>query len=484
MTPTEHQQICDLLAAIGTEPTAKAQLKALLAQLRRSWNDLAEIVRPSAPEPSHLAAVTERDRKQIRDRFAHMGADGNEGDNAERKLKTLLGQVKLSWSDIPWLIQPALKDLLQSAEAPPPLAVLVTLIDRYVAFPLDYVSLVVALWAMHTHIYERYSVTPRLLLTSPVRGCGKTTLMRVLERLVARAERCDNITAAAIYSAIDEDRSTLLLDEADNLNVAAKGALQAVLHAGFQQGGSIARMVRGGRKRYNVFAPIALAAIGTAWSSLPLLSRSIVIRMRRHDGSFKLRRLDPEDTRDLDAGQRLRSRLDRTRRDLARSADAGAAGRPPQGPLATADRNRRCERRGLGRACESGGGRPQLAIWSRTLAWCCSIISAWCSIGWQSIASRARSWSPSCSRSILPTVCSRSVRARSGPPRKLTDRMLAAMLKPVRHRTRRRCGHRAVNLADEGPRGYLREDFEDAWASLPAIAPIATPRGSARCYGW
>ena len=134
MTPTERQQICDLLVAIGTEPTAKAQLKALLAQLRRSWNDLAEIVRPSAPEPSHLTAVTERDRKRIRDRFARMGTDGNESDTAERKLKALLGQVKLSWNDIPWLIQPALKDLLQSAEAPPPLAVLVTLIDRYVAF--------------------------------------------------------------------------------------------------------------------------------------------------------------------------------------------------------------------------------------------------------------------------------------------------------------------------------------------------------------
>ena len=154
---------------------------------------------------------------------------------------------------------------------------------------------------MHTHIYERYSVTPRLLLTSPVRACGKTTLLRVLERLVARAERCDSVTAAAIYAAIDEERVTLLLDEADNLNVAAKGALQAVLHAGYQHGGSIGRMVRGKRKQYNVFAPIALAAIGTAWSSLPLLSRSIVIRMRRHDGSVKLRRLDPEDTRDLDA---------------------------------------------------------------------------------------------------------------------------------------------------------------------------------------
>ena len=63
----------------------------------------------------------------------------------------------------------------------------------------EYVAL--ALWAMHTHVYDRYMVTPRLLLTSPVRGCGKSVGLDVLSRLVARSELTDNITAAAVSRA-------------------------------------------------------------------------------------------------------------------------------------------------------------------------------------------------------------------------------------------------------------------------------------------
>jgi hypothetical protein len=35
----------------------------------------------------------------------------------------------------------------------------------------------VALWIAHTFVYQRFAVTPRLMMTSPVRGCGKTTLL-------------------------------------------------------------------------------------------------------------------------------------------------------------------------------------------------------------------------------------------------------------------------------------------------------------------
>src|SRR5215468_10977892 len=84
---------------------------------------------------------------------------------------------------------------------------------EYVAF---------ALWAMHTHVYDRYMVTPRLLLTSPVRGCGKSVGLDVLSRLVARAELTDNITAAAVYDTIDRLTCTLLMDEFDNQELATK----------------------------------------------------------------------------------------------------------------------------------------------------------------------------------------------------------------------------------------------------------------------
>ena len=160
----------------------------------------------------------------------------------------------------------------------------------------EYVAL--ALWAMHTHVYDRYMVTPRLLLTSPVRGCGKSVGLDVLSRLVARSELTDNITAAAVYDTIDSLLCTLLMDEFDNQELAAKEALRAVLNAGYRKGRKIHRGVGKNRRAYRVFAPIAIAAIGTL--SLSLMSRSVVIRMQRNDRWRELRRFDFNDTGALD----------------------------------------------------------------------------------------------------------------------------------------------------------------------------------------
>jgi hypothetical protein len=171
------------------------------------------------------------------------------------------------------------------------------IIELYVALE-PHEAVAAALWAIHTHVYDRFMVTPRLLLTSPIRNCGKTTLLDVLGRLVARAERHDSITAASIYHIIHATQRTLLLDEADNLEMSAKASLRAVLNSGYRKGGTVTRTIRGQPKRFTVFAPIALASIGTL--PLPLMSRSIAIRMRRHDNVQSLRRFDLDDTTDLD----------------------------------------------------------------------------------------------------------------------------------------------------------------------------------------
>jgi hypothetical protein len=93
----------------------------------------------------------------------------------------------------------------------------------------------------------------------------------VLSRLVARAELTDNITAAAVYDTIDRLTCTLLMDEFDNQELATKAAMRAVLNAGYRYGRKIHRGVGKNRRAYRVFAPIAIAAIGTL--SLPLMSR-------------------------------------------------------------------------------------------------------------------------------------------------------------------------------------------------------------------
>jgi hypothetical protein len=47
----------------------------------------------------------------------------------------------------------------------------------------------------HSHVFDRFMVSPRLALTSPVNGCGKTTALAVIEQLAYRPQRMDNATA-------------------------------------------------------------------------------------------------------------------------------------------------------------------------------------------------------------------------------------------------------------------------------------------------
>jgi hypothetical protein len=65
----------------------------------------------------------------------------------------------------------------------------------------------VSLWIAHTFVYQRFTVTPRLMVTSPVRGCGKTTLLDLLEAMCVRPLKSDSITAASIYHAVDRLRT-------------------------------------------------------------------------------------------------------------------------------------------------------------------------------------------------------------------------------------------------------------------------------------
>src|SRR5262249_48063127 len=161
-----------------------------------------------------------------------------------------------------------------------------------------------ALWELHTYIYDRYSITPRLALLSPVRGCGKTTLLILLELLAARPYRSDNVTPAALYHELDRHPgSTLLIDEGDNLGLLNNPTLRSVFNSGHRRGGSIGRFVRGWSRKFLTFAPLAIAAIGTL--PRPLLHRSVIINMQRPAPDRQLVRLDENDPAFLAARQQI-----------------------------------------------------------------------------------------------------------------------------------------------------------------------------------
>jgi hypothetical protein len=250
--------------------------------------------------------VNQKDRKRLRDLHARMGsANQGERDAAWRKLDAFLKKHNKSWNDLAELLH---EEASASAPPPPdprdaglsdlhpfddpaftPAGTVYGMLQKYhVLTEHEYVA--VALWVIHTHVYEQYMETPRLLLRSPVPGCGKTRLLNVISRLAVRPERHDSITAAAIYYIVSKTKRTLLLDEFDNQEIKTKGALRSILNAGHNRGGKATRVVAGRPEKFDVFAPIALASIGSLWPAL--MSRSVVIDMQRHNEARTLRRFD------------------------------------------------------------------------------------------------------------------------------------------------------------------------------------------------
>jgi hypothetical protein len=110
------------------------------------------------------------------------------------------------------------------------------------------------LWFLHTHVHDRFMITPRLALLSPVRGCGKSKFLLLAERLTRNPERHDNISAPALFRLIELGAPTLLLDEGDNLGLKLDRVIRSVLNSGHLRGGVITRVVRGAPRVFDLRA--------------------------------------------------------------------------------------------------------------------------------------------------------------------------------------------------------------------------------------
>jgi putative DNA primase/helicase len=139
-----------------------------------------------------------------------------------------------------------------------------------------------ALWVTLTYLTDVVSVLPRLLLTSPTKACGKTRLLTVLGDLVRRPLPASSISAAALFRIIETGKPTLLLDEMDNARLEEASDLKAVLNSGHIRGCAYTLRCVGDHHEvrcFSTWAPIALAAIGRLPDTVA--SRCVSVRMER-----------------------------------------------------------------------------------------------------------------------------------------------------------------------------------------------------------
>jgi hypothetical protein len=158
-------------------------------------------------------------------------------------------------------------------------ASLVTAIRKYVVLPPAAAD-AVALWIMHTWLVNSFNISPRLAVTSPTKGCGKTTVLDFVSHVAYRAKRAGSISPPALFRAVEQFQPTLLLDETEKY-IEHGGDIHALLNEGHRKGGAVLRVL-GDKlelREFAIYGPVAFARNGRLPDDLG--QRSIVVELKR-----------------------------------------------------------------------------------------------------------------------------------------------------------------------------------------------------------
>lgn len=140
------------------------------------------------------------------------------------------------------------------------------------------------LYSTYTHVHSAFYIAPRLMIKSPHRNSGKTTLATILRHLSWRGHYTDNASKASIYSASEDEKVTLILDELDTYLLKDRELL-GLLNSGHTRDGSVTRRIKGRRKQFSTYMPVVLVGIDLVVPTLESRSIIIPIDRKKEDGS-------------------------------------------------------------------------------------------------------------------------------------------------------------------------------------------------------
>lgn len=349
-------------------------------------------------------------------------------------------------------------------ERPPDLGVLLDEVHAtytsYVVFPSPEVADAVTLFTVATHAQSAWEHASRLVLSSPVKRCGKTRTLEILRELAHNVVVAANASTAALVRSIDDaDPPTLILDEADVVfggKREREGAedLRGILNAGHSRGWPYLRWDPKSRSREEcpTFAMAALGGIGEFPDTIR--DRGIVANMRRRAAGEAV------------SAWRTRRAVPRLRDLRGRLNDAV---RPRLEELAAAEPDLPVEDRAadvwepLVAIADAAGG-----TWPERARAACRNLSGLeepedATAGERLLADLGEVW-----RDEEPTLPTAEILSRlqtldeapwadwyGGP---LPARGLAKLLKPYGIRSRN------LKIGASVAKGYVRSDLEDAWS--------------------
>jgi len=180
---------------------------------------------------------------------------------------------------------------------------------RYIFLPKD-ADIALSLWALHAWTMDAGDISPFMVLVSPTKRCGKTSVLILLFFLTPKSELAANITASSLFRYIEAVRPTLLIDEADTF-ARDNEELRGILNSGHTRlAANIIRNVEvNGEHKPRRFSTWAAKAIATIRGLADTLEdRAVTVTLQRKPPGAKVERLLRRDTEEF---KRLRSQAAR-----------------------------------------------------------------------------------------------------------------------------------------------------------------------------
>jgi hypothetical protein len=347
-------------------------------------------------------------------------------------------------------------------------------LGRFIIYPSKEAHDAHVLWTAHTHVMEAWESTPRIAFLSPEPASGKTRALEVTELLVPNPVEAINVSPAYLFRKVGGEDSppTVLFDEIDTVfgpKAKENEEIRGLLNAGHRRGAVAGRCVVRGKtvETEEIPAYCAVALAGLGWLPDTILSRSIIIRMRRRGPQ---ERISPFRRRVyLEQGNRLRDRL----AAWAASALKEMTEARPAMPDGIEDRNADVWEALLAIADAAGEDWPDRAR-GAAVALVAAAAEREPSLNIRLLSDLRDIFGKTVEHMTTVAILERLHKLPEAPwadlkGKPLTDRGLAFRL--------REYGVRSKNLnmgGEHRPKGYTREDLHDVWERylppLPAIA--------------
>jgi len=157
------------------------------------------------------------------------------------------------------------------------------LLRKVIVLKLDAHYWALTLWIAFCYSIQEFDFAPRLCFWSPEKRCGKSLALEVVSHLLPNPLMTSSISSPALFRILDKDKTrVILIDESDTVfgrngdKEKAEG-LRQLLNASFKRGQSVLRCEPPNfePREFLIFAPIALAGIGTSAIPETVLKKSL-----------------------------------------------------------------------------------------------------------------------------------------------------------------------------------------------------------------